>query len=57
MRRYVIMFEEIDSDCDGHERHDIDDIVKAENVELALADIRKKYGYCTIIKNIYSEPV
>ena len=49
MRRYVIMFEEIGSNCVGRERYDI---VKAENVELALADIRKIYGYGTIIKNI-----
>lgn len=54
MRRYVIMFKHIDSSCDGHEKHEI---VKADNVELAIAAVRKKYGYATIIKNIYSEPV
>jgi hypothetical protein len=54
MRRYVIMFKHIDSSCDGHEKHEI---VKAENVELALAYVRKKYGYCTILRNIYSEEI
>lgn len=50
MRRYVIMFKEIA----GRERYDI---VKAENVELAIGEIRKIYGYATIIKNIYSEEI
>ena len=54
MRRYVIMFKHIDSNCDGRERHEI---VKAENVELAINYVRKKYGYCTTIRNIYSEEI
>ena len=54
MRRYVIMFTYVDSDLIGHERHEI---IKAENVELAIDEVKRQYGVTTRIKNIYSEPI